>query len=469
MSLMSRLTEWLDGPQEPVRSIIYPPMQPGVDNWLPWMNFGGNQYGINGFQQTLLGTREEIPGTFAGLVEQAYKSNAVVFACMRARQSLFSEARFRFRRIRNGKPGDLFGTSALSILEEPWPGATTGDLLARAVTDADASGNSFLVRRDNRIIRLRPDWMVVVMGGGAAGDVDAEVIGYIYYPGGKYSGRDPVTLLPETVAHWKPIPDPTANFRGMPWMAPVIREIIGDSATTNHKLKYFENGATPNLAITFDAAVTLEQAREWIELWKQDHEGLANAYKTAFFGGGSTPVPVGSDMKQIDFKSVQGAGETRIAAAAGVPPIVVGLSEGLASATYSNYGQARRAFADLTMRPLWRSFAGALASIIDVPADAELWYDDGDISFLQEDVKDAADIIQVKVATIGQATRDGFTAESAKAAVISGDLSQLKHTGLFSVQLQPPGTAVPDATAPIEVAPPKPTNGAKKTPVSMEA
>jgi phage portal protein BeeE len=55
----------------------------------------------------------------------------------------------------------------------------------------------------------------------------------------------------------------------------------------------------------------------------------------------------------------QGAGETRIAAAAGVPPVIVGLSEGLQAATYSNYSQARRRFADGTMRPLWRNAAVA--------------------------------------------------------------------------------------------------------------
>ena len=36
---------------------------------------------------------------------------------------------------------------------------------------------------------------------------------------------------------------------------------------------------------------------------------------------------VGRDFQQMDFKAVQGAGETRIAAAAGVPPIVVGVHE----------------------------------------------------------------------------------------------------------------------------------------------
>lgn len=418
-------------------------------DWVSYFNFGANQYGVTGFTQTLQGTREDIDSTFQGLVEQAYKTNGIVFACMRARQALFSEARFRFRRVRNGKPGDLFGNADLSILEEPWRGATTGDLLARAIQDVDLAGNAFNTRRSGSIRRLRPDWVTMVLGSTRddeiqAGDIDADFLGIVYHPGGRHSGRKPVTLLREEFSHWAPIPDPTAMYRGMSWLTPVVREIAGDSATTNHKLRYFENGATPNLAITLDPNVSLADAKEWIALFEQNHEGALNAYKTLFLGGGSKPVPVGSDLSQIDFKSVQGAGETRIAAAAGVPPIIVGLSEGLAAATYSNYGQARRAFADLTMRPLWRGFAGSLAQIIDVPPDAELWYDDADISFLQEDVKDAAEIIQMKVATIGQATRDGFTPESAKAAIISGDLSQLVHTGLFSVQLQPP---MPDGPA----------------------
>lgn len=435
-----------------------------MSDWTQMFNYAGNLYGLTGFQQTLQGTREEIDSTFEGLVAQAYKSNAIVFACMRARMSLFTEARFRFRRVRNGKPGDLFGNAALGILEKPWPGATTGDLLARAIQDADLSGNSFNVRRGGRIVRLPPDHVVIIWGGGQIGDVDAEVIGYIYHPGGRHSGRDPVTLLPEQVAHWKPIPDPTSPARGMSWLTPIIQEIIGDSAMTSHKNKYLENGATVNLAITLDPNISIEDAREWMELFNQNHVGVANAYRPVFLGGGSKPVPVGSDLSQIDFKSVQGAGETRIAAAAGIPPIVVGLSEGLAAATYSNYGQARRAFADLAMRPLWRSFAGALAQIIDVPADADLWYDDSDISFLQEDVKDAADIISVNSATINGFLREGWTPESAKAAVIAGDLSLLKHRGpeFLSVQQQqavvkPPTESPTEPTALPALA----TNGAK--------
>jgi hypothetical protein len=148
---------------------------------------------------------------------------------------------------------------------------------------------------------------------------------------------------------------------------------------------------------------------------------------------------VGTNLRDLDLKSVQGAGETRICAAARVPPIIAGFSEGLESATYSNYASARRAFADLTMRPLWRGVAGALGSIVDVPPDAELWFDDRDIPFLQEDLKDAAEIQQMEAATIAQYVREGFTPESAIAAVQNHDNSLLVHTGLVSVQLQTPG------------------------------
>jgi hypothetical protein len=52
------------------------------------------------------------------------------------------------------------------------------------------------------------------------------------------------------------------------------------------------------------------------------------------------------------------------------------------------------------MRPMWRDFAHSLSTIVQVPSDSELWYDDRDIPFLQEDVKDEAEIQQVQAVTI---------------------------------------------------------------------
>jgi hypothetical protein len=97
------------------------------------------------------------------------------------------------------------------------------------------------------------------------------------------------------------------------------------------------------------------------------------------------------------------------------------------------------------MRPLWRNVAGSLARIVDVPAGADLWYDDRDIPFLQEDQQDAAQIQQTQAITMRELINAGFEADSVVKAVLSEDYSLLAHSGLLSVQLQEPG-ANPDAS-----------------------
>lgn len=417
-------------------------------NWLQSFQYQGLSYSLPGSPQ------ENVSTAFASLAQQAYKSNGIVFACMLSRQLLFSEARFKWRQVRASGPGNLFGTPELLVLEKPWPNATSTDLLSRAIQDADLGGNAFFVRRGNRLARLRPDWVKIVVGSpndSEAGvwDVEAEILGYTYKPGGPGSRSDEEVFLREEVAHFKPIPDPEAQFRGMSWLTPIVREIMADKAATQHKLSFFENGATPNLVVKLDTP-DVEAYKTYVELFKQGHEGSANAYKTIFLAAGADATVVGANLRQLDFKVVQGAGETRIAAAAGVPPIIVGLSEGLEAATYSNYGQARRAFADGTMRHLWRSVCGAFSGIVNVPTDSELWYDDRDIMFLQEDRRDAAEIQSLRAQTIRTLVDGGFTPVSAIDAVNAEDFSRLVHTGLYSVQLQLPGTVSP---------PPAVTNG----------
>ena len=746
----------------------------------------GSPFALDPTISTLHKKQEEIERTFEGYVYGAYKANGTVFACMLARLLLFSEARFQFRRRVLGRPGELFGTKALAPLEEPWPGGTTGKLLTRMLQDADLGGNHFSARRPGgRIMRMRPDWVTIVLGSESNpevgfGDVDAEVLGYIYTPGGPHSGWEPMPLLANEVAHFAPIPDPLAAYRGMSWITPIVREVMGDKAATEHKLKYFEQGApqpldakvltpegwttmgevqagskvigrdgearvvtavypqgprdifrvtfsdgaavectedhlwqvenfrdrevgrsrslplsalvddlaypsgplkwsvpyvdpvkfnragelpidpyffglllgdgsfrrgvslcanhedadeleevarkaipasdgisrrdrgqwsemrftgppgpkssrlallvselglkdvlggdkwipecymrssvedriallqgivdsdghidkhqgnatistaserladqlvelvgslggsaswsrpekrairvwvkrlpdritpcrlarkaanykttnrskrhrfiqsiervghrdaqcirvdspdhlyvtddyvlthnTPSMVVSFDASIQREDFEAWMKLFDEKYGGTANAYKTMYLGAGSKAEVVGSDLKNIDFRAVQQAGENRIANAAGVPGIIVGLAEGLKAATLANYGEARRHFSDATMRPLWREACGALSQIIEVPTGSELWFDDRDISYLQEDHKDAAEVQQAQAVTMKTLVEAGYTPESAQQAVISNDMSRLEHSGLVSVQLQPPGS-----------------------------
>jgi hypothetical protein len=420
-----------------------------LQQFVDYFQYGGNWYPYGLMKSTLPGTkREEIPGDFEGLARLAYRANGIVFACILARMMVFSEARLTYRRLVNGRPGELFGTQALAVVEQPEPGRTTGDMLARAELDASLAGNWYATNRyPGRIKRLRPDWVSIVLGSyddpGVTGwDIAAEVIGYMYHPGGIWSGEEPVALLADEVAHYAPIPDPDASYRGMSWLTPIIDEIQADQAATDHKRALFENGATPNMIVSLQEPDP-ERFQAWADKFKEQHEGVGNAYKTVFLGAGADAKVVGANLEELDFRSVQGGGETRIAAASGVPPIIAGFSEGLEASTYSNYAQARRRFADGTVRPLWRNFAGSLQRIVPTPSGSQLWYDPRDVSFLQEDEKDAAEILAVQAQAVRQLVDAGFEAQSVIAAVDSGDLSRLTHTGLFSVQLQPAGAQQP--------------------------
>jgi hypothetical protein len=434
-------------------------------SWDPYslMTFNGIAYPL-GLNQTQPGAKtEEIDQSYAGLAAGAYKGNAIVFACMMTRLAIFTEARFQFRRMRNGKPGDLFGNASLDILEHPWgPGSTTGDLLSRMLIDADLGGNAFVTRRGGKLRRLRPDWVSIILGSEDDPDVDnrdfdADVLGYVYYPGGKHSGKDPNFLLREEVAHFAPLPDPEASYRGMSWLTPIIREIMSDSAATDHKLRFFENGATPNMVVSLDKDIALNAFNDWVAKFKEREPSGFDAYKTLYLGAGAQATVVGKDLKQLDFKATQGAGESRIAADAGVHPTIVGLSEGLqgSSLNSGNFGAARRLVADKTMSWLWRNVSGSLEVLVPPPPSSDLWYDASGIPFLREDRKDAAEIQQIKAATIRQLVDAGYEPESVVKAVESEDMGLLKHSGLYSVQLQPPGTTTPTPDPAAPVIPPK--------------
>lgn len=431
-----------------------------------------SQFAYNGFgygmgvspvvQQTLAGQATVMaPNTYVGLATQAYGANGAVFACMLVRQMLFSTIRFQWQRIRDGKPSGMYGSADLVKLEQPWRGGTTQDLLSKMIQHADLGGNAYVADTGGEILCMRPDWVDIVVEEREAGvtsmytggQVGWRKVGYLYWEGGRATQKEPTAFLADEVAHFMPIPDPLFDYRGMSWLTPILREIQADQAMTTHQSKFFDNGATPNMIITHNGAADREAVKKWADEVNSKHAGAANAYKTLNLYPGADAKVVGTNLKDIDFAGVREGGEVRIAAAAGVPPVIVGMSKGLDSATYSNYGQARRRLADGTAHPLWQNLCGSLQQIM-TPKDSSsrLWYDTSDVPFLREDEKDEAEIQGLRATTISTLITAGYEPDSVVAAVESGDFGLLKHTGLTSVQLLPPGM-------PSTPTPPAPTDG----------
>jgi phage portal protein BeeE len=385
-------------------------------------------------------SQERILQTFQAYCTYGYGSNSVVFSVILARLQLLAQAEFKFQNLTTRR---LFGSQELTLLETPWKNGTTGDLLARMEQHASLAGNAFVRRAGDTLIVMRPDWVDIVSVEVVEGrDLDGnpqvhrEVIGYLYSEGGVGIG-EPVFYDVEDVAHWTPIPDPQSRWRGMSWMTPVLREINADVAMTQHRQVFFDNAATPSLLLRYQQKLTPTQLESVGARWRARHAGVRGSGGTVVLDEGADLTVVGSTFESMRFNEVQAAGEARIAAAAGVPAIVAGLQAGLDAATYSNYAMAIKAMANGTGAYLWRSACSALAKLITVPAGARLWYDTTNIPALREDEKDRADTMQVLATAASTLLTAGYEAESITSALISGDLSLLRHTGMISVQLVP--------------------------------
>lgn len=408
---------------------------------------------------SFLPSKEITAEDFRAYVLEAYKYNGIVFACALARQMTFSQARLTYQEMIDNRPGRLVGGPGLDVFDQPWANASTSDLLSRMEQDGGTlAGNAFIARnRAGRLRRLRPDWVTILSGvrrdAGIDLDepwsIDAEVLGYIYHPKGQDAGGQyqPVLLTVDQVAHYAPVPDPQAQWRGMSWLTPVLREISSDSAATDHKEAFFRRGAALSTVVRYDKSIKPGEYARYVELFDSQHAGTMNAYKTLHLGGGADVTVVGTNLKDLDFRATQGAGETRIAAASGVGAIIAQLSEGLAGSALNagNYSAAKRRFGDMTMRPLWGCAANTLQKFSSPPPGHRLWYDDRDVEFLKEDRKDAVEILEKSAQTIRALTDAGYQPDAVIDAVEAGDLSRLagKHSGLFSVQLQRPGANDP--------------------------
>jgi len=401
--------------------------------------------------------REAVLPQFTAWAQNVYGSNSPVFAAILMRLMLFSEAAFTWQ-AKDDK--HLFGNQDLAILEHPWGDASTsGELLVRMEQDVSLAGNAYIWRvpGENWLARLRPDWTTIISeivrvdGGGQY----RRKVGYWTEPPKGITGQGKGQFYPAAeVAHWAPIPDPVADFRGMSWLTPAMRDVAGDDGLTRYKIKYLENSASPNLLIKYAAKLqdaTVDKIRERMAA---RHGGVDNAFKTLVLDQGADVTVIGNSLAQMDFSNVASAGTDRILADSMVPGVLIGL-EPLRGAG-KGYQESMQKFGTTFARPQWRSACGALQVICPPPnAGTRLWFDTTDIAALQDGALQRGQTALVNMQAVLTGRQAGYTRESIPVAVTSGDITKLV----------PDPAASPPAQQPVQHMLPQGQPGATATPL----
>lgn len=409
------------------------------------VNFSYNGIGYTApVLQTATRRTYELPSTeYDQMVDRVFKGSGVVFGAVLARALLLSETEFKFQNLATR---ELFGSPALVPLEQPETNKTTGELLMRAEMDVSIVGNWFLAHDADtgRLLRLNPAYTSIQISSESDPDNpdeawDTKVDGYWYAPP-KARAR---FFMPEEVVHWSPVPDPRARFRGMSWMTPILWDILGDQAITEHKVSFMANGATPNLVVKFPETLVDPEQFNAIREAMSEAEGVSNAGKTLYLMAGADATVVGATLKDLDLKAVQSVFENRVSVASRMHAVVLGTSEGMqgSSLNAGNFSEAKKSVSQTWYHPTVKSLCSALSGLVDVPTGSRLWFDPKAVALLSEDVQDEAETAMKDASTARTLVEAGFDPNTVTAYLISRDPRDLKHTGNLSVQLQPPGSS----------------------------
>jgi len=400
---------------------------------------------FNGHKYTLPGaTSENVESTFNNYVKLIGRSHGIVGAAVAARAYPMSQIRFAWKDTGRGSDsfGQLVDGPGLDVLERPSE-QTRPELLVLAEMHRSYAGTSYFTRR-NGFRLLRPDLVDAVIVGpddaAAVKEGEGSVVGYLHYANGR--DKTPTTLGLNEVAACSPEPDPICWWRGQSWVTGVLREVALDRQATEFVDKFLANSATPNMIIKPDSRLSIDQVKEFRAEYDRVSAGASNAGRTLWLGGGSDVTVVGSKIGELAVRELQGGSETRIAVRSRVPAPVLGIREGMQGSALnaSSYGQTRRLWADQWFSPTADMLTATLEKLFPPPANRTLTFDPDQILLLQEDRKDAADILVAKAGAIRQLVDAGFTPTSAEKAVRTGNTAVLVHSGLMSVQLLPPGS-----------------------------
>jgi HK97 family phage portal protein len=182
---------------------------------------------------------------------------------------------------------------------------------------------------------------------------------YEYQVGGRTIRFRQDTDTPAPVLHLK-LFDPINDHYGLSPIEAAAAALDTHNAAGAWNKALLDNAARPSGALVYGGEANLSEtqfARLKEEL-ESTFQGARNAGRPLLLEGGLDWKPLSLSPKELDFIAAKAAAAREIAAAFGVPPMLLGIP---GDATYANFQEANRAFWRSTVVPL---ATRTLASIV---------------------------------------------------------------------------------------------------------
>jgi HK97 family phage portal protein len=339
------------------------------------------------------GRVDPTPSAMPTYAREGYGQNAVVFACISRKAMSASMARpvaYAGDRMRPERLGD--DAPLAMLLRRPNRWMSWYELQELAITYLELDGNAFFYKArvglgpTTALYPLRPDRVRPVPKNG-------EMLGYVYDGAdtGMFEGKTP--FLPDEIVHIK-YPNPRDPFeglgRGQPRLAAALLDVRLDNQNVSFLNAFFRNAAVPFGLLKTKQKLLDNEVNRIRSRVREQYAGSNNWHDIMILDADADYQKLGLDMKELEFDALDSRNEARICMVCGVPPIIAGARLGIEHGTYSNYGEARGAFWEDELVPLYTRFEdGWNLGLADEFAGQWVAYDYSDVPALQENANDA--------------------------------------------------------------------------------
>ena len=302
-------------------------------------------------------------GTFYSFYKNGFEKNPIVFAAIMKIASTFASVPL----AAYDKDGGIIPNHPTSILfnSKPNPWMSSSTMWNLGIVMAYLTGEMRFEKTRNRVgkvIEIAPIQSDLLK---VNPDPNTFIAGYTYQANG-----NEYPIATENILNGIIFPDPDNFYRGMSPLRAAWRAVNIDNEATDMVKILMQNMGIPACYITTTNEVTEPLLTRLKEKWIQATTGHNRGKTPAFLQTGMDVKKLSLDLNELAMIELTAVQETRICAALGVPPILIGAKAGLDKGTYANYGEARDSFWSETICPLHTMVADAIMLDADLSEGA---------------------------------------------------------------------------------------------------
>lgn len=322
--------------------------------------------------------------TFRKLVDEGYRLNSAVYACVRVHANQLPEPPLMIWQ-RNGKELEpLEDHPCRVLLEEPNEFMAEVEFWEFFWTYACLGGSVFVWKERDKAGRCIGLWPLHRGQMAPVPDPDAWIAGYEYYVGTK---AYPVPARDVIQYRWAV--DPLNPIDGLAPLVACWRAANTDTSIMTYVYNLMMNDARPSTVVSMKTPLS-KDARDKLQAKFERQYGGDNVGSVAIVEGSEATISrLGANLNELAAEVLHNIPETRISAAFEVPAVLANLNVGLQRAINANAKELREYYVESGAVPRWRKVASLFgARLLRDEFDGRglvCQFDLGQVRALQED------------------------------------------------------------------------------------